>query len=182
MSKLPAIFLDRDGIMNRAVVRDGKPFPPASMEEFEILPGAFISLPRLATSGYILIGITNQPDVARGTQTRQRVESFNALLQSNLPIHEIFVCYHDNLDHCECRKPKPGLILQATQKYNLDLSQSWMVGDRWKDIAAGHALGLKTIFVNYHYVETYEGLPADFIVEDTSVLADIILKGQYENA
>jgi D-glycero-D-manno-heptose 1,7-bisphosphate phosphatase len=182
VSILPAIFLDRDGIMNRAVVRDGRPFPPASMEEFEILPGALISLPKLASSGYVLIGITNQPDVARGTQTRQRVESFNALLQSNLPVHEIFVCYHDNLDHCECRKPRPGLILQAAQKYNLDLSQSWMVGDRWKDIAAGQALGLKTIFVNYHYVEPFEGPPADFIVEDTSALADIILKGQYENS
>jgi D-glycero-D-manno-heptose 1,7-bisphosphate phosphatase len=182
VSQLPAIFLDRDGIMNRAVVRDGKPFPPASMEEFEILPGAFISLPQLARSGYVLIGITNQPDVARGTQTRQRVEALNALLQSDLPIREIFVCYHDNLDHCKCRKPKPGLILQAAQKYDLDLSQSWMVGDRWKDIAAGQALGLKTIFVDYHYVEPYEGLPADFIVEDTSFLADIILKGNYENA
>jgi D-glycero-D-manno-heptose 1,7-bisphosphate phosphatase len=182
VSGLPAIFLDRDGIMNRAVVRHGKPFPPARLEEFEILPGAFVSLPQLANSGYVLIGITNQPDVARGTQTRQRVESFNALVLSNLPVREIFVCYHDNMDHCDCRKPKPGLILQAAKKYSLDLSRSWMVGDRWKDIAAGQAVGLKTIFVDYHYAEVYEGPRADFTVQDTSILTDVILKGQYENA
>ena len=182
MTRLQAIFLDRDGVINRAIVREGKPFPPDKLEDLEILPGTFISLPPLANSGYVLIGITNQPDVARGTQSRQVVESLNAFLLSKLPIHEIFVCYHDNIDHCECRKPKPGLILQAAKKYDLDLSQSWMVGDRWKDIAAGQAVGLKTIFVDYHYTEAYQGFPANFIVEDTSLLADIILKGQYENA
>jgi D-glycero-D-manno-heptose 1,7-bisphosphate phosphatase len=174
---LQAVFLDRDGVINRAVVREGKPYPPASLEELEILPGALTSLLQLAHSGYVLIGITNQPDVARGIQSRQIVESFNAFILSKLPVHEIFVCYHDNTDNCDCRKPKPGLILQAAKKYSLDLSHSWMIGDRWKDIAAGQAAGLKTIFVDYHYAEAYKGLPADFTVEDTSFLADIILKG-----
>jgi len=175
---LSAVFLDRDGIINRAMVRDGKPYPPARLDELEILPGSVTSLSRLADFGYVLIGVTNQPDVARGTQSREMVESFNALIQSRLPVREIFVCYHDNVDHCNCRKPKPGLILQATDKYGLDLSSSWMVGDRWKDIAAGQAVGLKTIFVDYHYAEAYEGTPADFMVDDTVYLADIILKGQ----
>ena len=178
MSRFPAVFLDRDGIINRALVRDGKPYPPAQLNYFEILPGSVTSLLRLAEFGYVLIGVTNQPDVARGTQSREVVESFNALIQSTLPVRDIFVCYHDNADHCDCRKPKPGLILQATDKYDLDLSNSWMVGDRWKDIAAGQVLGLKTIFVDYHYTETYEGTPADFTVDDTRYLADIILKGK----
>jgi D-glycero-D-manno-heptose 1,7-bisphosphate phosphatase len=177
---LPAVFLDRDGIINRAMIRDGRPYPPSHLDELEILPGSITSLLKLADSDYILIGITNQPDVARGTQTREMVEAFNTLIQSRLPIHEIFVCYHDNIDNCECRKPKPGLILKAADKYKLDLSKSWLVGDRWKDIAAGQAVGLKTIFVNYHYAEDYAGVPADFIVEDTMSLADIILKGQNE--
>ena len=99
------------------------------------------------------------------------------MILSRLPLREIFVCYHDNYDHCDCRKPKPGLILRASDKYGLDLSQSWMIGDRWKDIAAGRAAGLKTIFVDYHYAETYKGASADFMVKDTSFLADIILKG-----
>lgn len=172
-----AVFLDRDGIINQAIVREGKPYPPAMLEEVEILAGATASLQRLASWGYVLIGITNQPDVARGTQSRERVESINQLILSRLPIREIFVCYHDDQDNCDCRKPKPGLILQAAKKYTLNLNASWMVGDRWKDIAAGQAAGLRTIFVDYHYAETYQGSSADFMVEDIVLLADIILKG-----
>ena len=182
MSGIPAVFLDRDGILNRAIVRDGRPYPPTRLEDIEILPGTAVSLPQLAKFGYILIGVTNQPDVARGTQTREMVESFNALIQTELPIHEIFVCYHDDADNCNCRKPKPGLILQAAEKYSIDLSRSWIVGDRWKDIAAGQVVKLKTIFVDYHYAEPYQGTRADFTVADTKFLADLILKGQYENA
>jgi D-glycero-D-manno-heptose 1,7-bisphosphate phosphatase len=178
MQALSAVFLDRDGILNRAIVRNGKPYPPSRLEDLEILPGSFTSLSRLADFGYVLIGVTNQPDVARGTQSRALVESLNAVVQAQLLISEIFVCYHDDADNCNCRKPKPGLILQAAEKYSLDLSRSWMVGDRWKDIAAGQVVGLKTIFVDYHYAETYKGNTADFIIEDTMYLADIILKGQ----
>jgi D-glycero-D-manno-heptose 1,7-bisphosphate phosphatase len=178
ISGSPAVFLDRDGIINRAIIREGKPYPPSKLDEFEILPGSINSLSRLANFGYVLIGVTNQPDVARGIQSRETVEVFNTLIQSKLPITEFFVCYHDNLDNCECRKPKPGLILKATEKYGLDLSKSWMVGDRWKDITAGQTAGLKTIFVNYNYAETYKGSFADYTVNDTDAIADIILKGQ----
>ena len=178
MTGMPAIFLDRDGIINRAVVREGKPYPPACMADVEILPGSLVSLPQLAAVGYILIGVTNQPDVARGLQSCEMVNSMNALIQSRLSLQEIFVCYHDDMDNCDCRKPKPGLILQAAKKYGIDLSQSWMVGDRWKDIAAGRAVGLKTIFVNYQYAEIYKGVPADFTVKDTLFLTDIILRGR----
>jgi histidinol-phosphate phosphatase family domain/HAD-superfamily hydrolase, subfamily IIIA len=177
MRRLPGIFLDRDGILNRAIVRDGRPYPPSQLNELEILSGAKASLCRLADVGYILIGVTNQPDVARGTQSRELVEALNAAVQTRLPVREIFVCYHDTVDHCNCRKPKPGLIIKAAEKYEVDLSRSWMVGDRWKDVAAGQAAGLKTIFVDYHYTEAYEGKQADFIIGDTAYLADIILKG-----
>jgi D-glycero-D-manno-heptose 1,7-bisphosphate phosphatase len=182
MAGRTAVFLDRDGIINRAIVRDGKPYPPDRLEDLEILAGAVTSITRLAASGYILIGVTNQPDVARGTQSRENVELFNTTIQSRLPVSEIFVCYHDNADGCDCRKPKPGLIMQAAEKYEIDLSKSWMVGDRWKDIAAGKTTGLKTIFVDYHYAETFQGSPADFTIEDMGVLADVILKGNSENA
>lgn len=178
MRRLPAVFLDRDGIINRAIVCDGKPYPPSGLDDLEVLPGSINSLSRLANFGYVLIGVTNQPDVARGTQSREIVESFNSMIRTKLPVREIFVCYHDDADNCNCRKPRPGLILQAIEKYGLDISRSWMVGDRWRDIAAGQAVGLKTIFVDYHYTETYKGNFADFVVEDTVYLADIILKGQ----
>jgi D-glycero-D-manno-heptose 1,7-bisphosphate phosphatase len=172
-----AVFLDRDGVMNRAVVRNGHPYPPASAQDVELVPGSIPAFKKLTEAGYILIGITNQPEVARGTQSRAGVEAINAWLQSRIPIYDMFVCYHDNADDCPCRKPKPGLIFQAAEKYALDLSRSWMVGDRWKDIAAGRAAGLKTVFVDYHYSEIYEGTPATYSVESLESLADLILKG-----
>jgi D-glycero-D-manno-heptose 1,7-bisphosphate phosphatase len=173
----PAVFFDRDGIINQAVVRDGRPFPPASVEDIHLIPGTIHSMEKLAKAGYALFGITNQPDVARGTQTREMVESINAFIQDHSPVKEIFVCYHDNQDQCDCRKPKPGLILQAAKKYALDLPRSWMVGDRWQDIAAGQAAGLKTIFVDYKYSEPYQGSPATYNIEDTSSVAAIIFEG-----
>ena len=100
-----------------------------------------------------MIGITNQPDVARGTQTREIVEQINAFLLDRLPIEEIFVCYHDNHDQCDCRKPKPGLIIAAAQKYKIDLNNSFMIGDRWTDVEAGRRAGCKTFFIDYEYNE-----------------------------
>ena len=182
MTGLPAVFLDRDGVLNCAVVRNGKPYPPSRLEDVEIIPGTLTALIKLKASGFMLIGITNQPDVARSAQSRAMVEAINAFVQSQLPLHEIFTCFHDDADACDCRKPKPGLIIQAAEKYGINLSQSWMVGDRWKDIAAGYSAGLKTIFVDYHYNEIYKGTPANYIINDTKDLTDIILKGSNENS
>ena len=170
------MFLDRDGVLNRANIVDGKPYPPAGLEDVKVLPGAVTTCHRLASSAYLLLGVTNQPDVARGTQSRQVVESINALLLSQLPIREILVCYHDDPDDCDCRKPRPGLILRAADKYGLDLSGSWLVGDRWKDIAAGQAAGLRTVLVDYHYQEEFAADPPDFSVPDVALVADIILE------
>lgn len=175
MPSVPAVFLDRDGIINHSVVRDGAPYPPTSLDELEIISGAMISLKKLADAGYVLIGVTNQPDVSRGTQSREAVEEINAYIKAKLPVTAIFTCYHDDKDNCSCRKPKPGLILDAAREYNVDLAKSWMVGDRWKDISAGQGAGLRTVFVDYHYDEIYNGLPAEFVIEDMSTLADIIL-------
>lgn len=172
---VPAVFLDRDGVINRSMVRDGKPYPPVSLEELEIIPGAIDSLKKLADAGYLLIGVTNQPDVARGSQSREVVEAINFHIKMEMPVTAIFTCYHDNKDDCSCRKPKPGLILQGAREYDVDLAKSWMVGDRWKDISAGQAAGLRTVFVDYHYIENYSGPPAEFIIEDIATLADIIL-------
>src|SRR6185436_14383127 len=106
-----AVFLDRDGVINRAIVRAGRPHPPASPAEFEILPGVPAALQRLKSAGFWLVLVTNQPDVARGTQTRAGVEALHASLRARLPLDDIRVCYHDDPDGCECRKPAPGLLL-----------------------------------------------------------------------
>ncbi|MDO8794528.1 MAG: HAD family hydrolase [Vicinamibacterales bacterium] len=148
-----AVFLDRDGVISRAVVRDGKPYPPARVEELEVLPGVATALQRLKTAGYLLIVVTNQPDVARGTQSRAVVEAIHARLASMLPIDDFRACYHDDGDACACRKPKPGLILDSARAHGVDLHASVMVGDRWRDVEAGEQAGCATVFLDHGYAE-----------------------------
>jgi len=148
-----AVFLDRDGVINRAVVREGRPYPPADLSELEILPGVVEALTRLKTVGFVLIVVSNQPDVARGTMPRAVVEAINTALRQALPIDEFIMCYHDSGDDCSCRKPKPGMLLAAASKWGLDLTTSFMVGDRWRDVEAGQRAGCKTVFVDYAYNE-----------------------------
>jgi D-glycero-D-manno-heptose 1,7-bisphosphate phosphatase len=152
-SRPGAIFFDRDGVLNNAIVKNGKPYPPASLAELTIPDDAIASLTALKVLGFKLIGVTNQPDVARGTTTLETVEEINAELMGLLPLDDIRVCYHDDADQCDCRKPLPGLLTTAAQDYDIKLEQSFMVGDRWKDIDAGLAAGCKTIWLNKSYDE-----------------------------
>ena len=144
---IPAVFLDRDGVLNRAIVRNGRLSPPASLTELEIPPDALGALEALRTAGFLLVVVTNQPDVARGTQTRDVVEAINASLRAALPLDEILVCYHDDPQGCRCRKPRPGLLLDAATEHGIDLRASFMVGDRWKDVEAGRRAGCRTLLV-----------------------------------
>ena len=169
-----AVFLDRDGVINRATVRDGKPYPPTSLTTLEILPGVHEALEKLHAAEYLLVVITNQPDVARGTAKREDVEEINAFLKSQLPIDQFKTCYHDSEDKCNCRKPLPGALLEAAQEFNIDLSKSFMVGDRWRDIESGASAGCKTFFINYSYDEQRPDSP-DFIVASLSEVEKIIL-------
>ena len=148
-----AIFLDRDGVINRAYLRSNRPHPPGDLSELEILPGVPKALQELREKGFRLIVITNQPDVARGTQKREVVEAIHFTLLEELPLDEIRVCYHDDADGCLCRKPSAGLLIEAASKYSLDLTQCVMVGDRWKDMEAGERAGCKTVFIDYNYDE-----------------------------
>ena len=152
--KRRAVFLDRDGVINRAVVRGGVPRPPSTPSELEILPGVPSALSRLKSAGFRLIVVTNQPDVARGVLSRKSVEEVHGILSARLPLDEIRVCWHDDADRCPCRKPKPGMLLDAAREARLDLSSSYMVGDRWRDIGAGKAAGCVTVFIDYGYAET----------------------------
>ena len=170
-----AIFLDRDGVLNRAYVRDGKPFPPPGQKELEILPDVASSLRDLKSHGFALYVITNQPDVARGTLTVDTVEAMHSQLRSSLPIDDIFVCYHDDKDDCACRKPKPGLLFEAQRKHNIDLSRSFVIGDRWRDIDAGHNAGCKTILIDYGYRERKPAQPPDATVRSLREAADWIM-------
>jgi D-glycero-D-manno-heptose 1,7-bisphosphate phosphatase len=148
-----AVFLDRDGVLNRALLRAGRPHPPSSVAELEITPGAREALADLRAAGYLLIVVTNQPDVARGKQSRETVELINARLMEQLPLDEIRVCYHDDGDGCACRKPLPGMLREAAAERGISLERSFMVGDRWRDIEAGERAGTRTIFIDHHYEE-----------------------------
>ncbi len=148
-----AVFLDRDGVINRAVVRDGKPYPPANLAALEMLPGVGVAMQSLHDASWLLIVVTNQPDVARGATSRDDVEAINQHLQQCLPIDEFLTCYHDSHDRCACRKPLPGALLAAARTFDIDLTASYMVGDRWRDTEAGERAGCKTIFIDYGYAE-----------------------------
>jgi D-glycero-D-manno-heptose 1,7-bisphosphate phosphatase len=171
-----AVFLDRDGVINRAVLRDGKPHPPQSIDEMEVLEGVPDALSKLREAGFRLIVVTNQPDVARGSQTQQAVEAMHAKLVSDLPIDEVLACYHDG-DACECRKPKPGALLDAARRHGLDLEHSFMVGDRWRDIEAGQRAGVQCLFVDNGYREQQPATP--FVrIESLAAAAEWILGNQ----
>jgi len=152
-----AVFLDRDGVINRAVLRGGLPYPPQSVQDLEILPGVTDALADLKAAGFRLVVVTNQPDVARGVQTREGVEAIHAFLLRALPLDGVKVCYHDDAECCACRKPAPGMILEAAREQDVDLARSYMVGDRWKDIEAGERAGTTTILIDNEYPEKRPG-------------------------
>ncbi len=155
-SEVKAVFLDRDGVLNKPVIVNGKPYPPKSLNELEILEGVKEGLEQLSELNLLLIVVTNQPDVARGLTTAKVVDEINNNLKQKLLIDDIFCCMHDNSDNCECRKPKPGLIFDAAKKWDIDLTSSFMIGDRWKDVEAGRRAGLKTILIEHQYKEKYD--------------------------
>ena len=171
-----AIFLDRDGVINRSVVLNGKPYPPANLEAMEILPGVPSALNALSAAGFLLIVITNQPDVARGKTPKATVEEINQYLASALPIDEFRTCFHDDTAACDCRKPMPGALLAAAKDHGIALEKSFMIGDRWRDIEAGERAGCRTIFIDYGYDEKQPS-SMDFSVQTLEEAANIILGG-----
>jgi D-glycero-D-manno-heptose 1,7-bisphosphate phosphatase len=169
-----AVFLDRDGVLNQAIVKNGKPYPPASLAEVVIPSDARDALMLLKNAGFLLIGATNQPDVARGTTPRALVDNINQLLMTQLPLDEIRVCFHDDNDNCACRKPLPGLLLDAAAVYQIDLQNSFMIGDRWKDIDAGQRAGCQSIWLNHQYTEKSPETP-DYTVSSLTEAAHWII-------
>jgi D-glycero-D-manno-heptose 1,7-bisphosphate phosphatase len=171
----PAVFLDRDGVISRPVIRGRKPYPPGSLAALTILPGVPAALRALKAGGYRLVVVTNQPDIARGTIPRTTVDGMNDWLKSTLPLDAVLTCAHDDADQCQCRKPLPGLITQAARELGLDCTASYMIGDRWRDIESGRRAGCKTFFIDYGYDEQAPQL-YDFRVTSLAEAARTILK------
>lgn len=151
-----AVFLDADGVLNKAIIKNKKPVAPTTLAELEIPDEVKPSLAKLKTAGYLLICVTNKPDIARGLMTQADVDSIYQKMREVLPLDDVFICYIENSD---CYKPKPGLLLTAAKKYAIDLSQSYMIGDRWSDILAGQNAGCKTVWIDRGYDEEKKPAP-----------------------
>lgn len=165
-----AVFLDRDGVLNHVMVRGGKPFPPAAVDDVRLVAGAGEACRRLRGLGYLLIMVTNQPDIARGAARRETVDAINARVGGTLGLDGIYMCAHDDADGCDCRKPKPGLLLRAARTFDIDLGASIMVGDRWKDVDAGRNAGCRTVFIDLGHDEPRPA-DADFVCGDLAQAA-----------
>lgn len=162
-----AVFLDRDGVLNRPLVRDGRPYPPLSVADFELYDDVAEGCARLKAAGFLLIVVTNQPDVGRGTQMRAQVDEMHEKLLSALPmLDRIEVCFHAGREHgepCACRKPQPGMLLAAAAALPIDLPSSYLIGDRWRDIDCARAAGCRAIFIDRGYRERLRETPDETV-------------------
>lgn len=162
-----AVFLDRDGVLNANIVRDGRPYAPRKMEDFCLLPGVEEAVRRIKKAGFLAIVATNQPDVRSGLTPRATVEAMHHELRRHLSLDDIKVCFHVDADNCACRKPKPGMLLEAAAHYGIDLSRSYMVGDRWRDVLAGQAAGCFTLLIDH-------GLPPERPSQPDKVVSSLV--------
>ena len=154
-----AAFLDRDGVINETLRNGNTPLPPRTIEEVLILEGVVEAIELLKTHDYLPIVISNQPDVARGTIIKSQVESINEKIRRETGVHHFYICYHDDGDDCPCRKPKTGLLLNAIEELNIEVSKSFLVGDRWRDIEAGQKAGVESYFIDSSYNEKQPNQP-----------------------
>lgn len=158
-----AVFLDRDGVLNELVVRDGIGASPRRVDDFRVCEGAAEAVHRFRELGMRILVTSNQPDVARGLLAVRDLARMTEILQSALPIDEVVICPHDDADQCNCRKPKPGMLLALADRWNVNLSESFLIGDSWKDVEAGRLAGCRTILVSETRTER---AAADHIVPD----------------
>lgn len=169
-----AIFLDRDGVLNRSLMRNGKPYAPTSLGDLVLMPGVEQALLRLRRAGFVNIVITNQPDVSTGRLQLQTLDAMHSSLSSVLALDAIRFCPHTDAAGCSCRKPAPGLLIEAAREFDVNLSTSYMIGDRWRDVEAGQRAGCECFFLDYEYAEK-RPTPPFISVASLADAADIIL-------
>lgn len=170
-----AVFLDRDGVINKVVMRSGKPCSPRSMDEFKLEDGVEEAIVRLKEHFFIIIVVTNQPDIARKKIT---LDSLNVMLDriySELQIDAVWICPHDDIDGCNCRKPKAGMLIEAAEKWGIDLGCSFIIGDSWKDMEAGKTAGCATILLDRWY---NQGVMCDYQTRNLEEAVKIIVPGK----
>jgi D-glycero-D-manno-heptose 1,7-bisphosphate phosphatase len=171
----PAVFLDRDGVIAVPEFRDRRSFAPRKLADFKLYAEAAASLHRLKRAGFLLAVVTNQPDVGDGLTARSEVEAMHDVMRQALPVDVIKVCFHGHADRCQCRKPSPGMLLEAASELGIDLAKSYMVGDRASDVEAGRKMGCATVFIDLDYAEPAPTAP-DYVVHSVAEAADVIIE------
>ena len=172
---MAAVFLDRDGVIVVPQFRDRRSFAPRRLEDFRFYPEAAASVQRLKRAGFLLVVVTNQPDVGNGLTPRSEVDAMHEIMMRELSLDAVKACFHGQADHCDCRKPKPGMILAAALELGIDLKKSFMVGDRNSDVEAGRAAGCTTVFIDLGYAEPPPDAP-DHVVHSIAEAADLIIE------
>jgi D-glycero-D-manno-heptose 1,7-bisphosphate phosphatase len=145
------VFFDRDGVLTEVVMRGTKAGSARTLDELAPMPGARAAVAAVHAAGGMAIVVSNQPDVGRGLLAVDCLEEMNGRLVADAGVDAVLVCPHDGAEGCRCRKPLPGLLLEAADRFGIDLGASWMIGDRWVDIAAGEAAGLGTVLLPQPY-------------------------------
>ncbi len=166
-----AVFFDRDGTLVRLVQRDGRILSPRSLEDFMVLPGARDVVRRLRARGFSTFVVTNQPDVARGLLSDATLGSMHGRLRSEVELDDVAVCPHDDADHCLCRKPQPGMLIELAERWHVDLGASYMVGDSWRDVEAGRRAGCRTVLLG---AGEPGGVTADCVASDLEAVATLV--------
>ena len=168
-----AVFLDRDGVINKVILCNGKPHSPRKLNEFVFNDGIKEAIFRLKQVGYKIFVLSNQPDIARGNMTQGVLDLMTQKIRWELPVDDVYICPHDDDHNCSCRKPKPGMLLDAAVKWKIDLPSSFVVGDTWKDMEAGSAAGCKSILLDAPY---NQDVHSHSRVKSLQEAADIIIK------
>lgn len=168
-----AVFLDRDGVVNKVLIVDGKVYSPRALEYFHWEIGIQDAIRKLKDMRFMVIVVTNQPDIARGNMSQYSLDAMTNKIYSTLSVDAVLVCPHDDRDECTCRKPKAGMILEAIKKWDIDCQSSFVIGDSWKDMVAGQAAGCTTILLDRFYNQETE---CDHKVGSLEEAANLIIK------
>ena len=171
-----AVFLDRDGVLIKTNVVNNRPYAITSHKDLCFIDGVKEGLDKLKIFNFLLIVVTNQPDVVTKKTSIGEMNKIHNIIRSNLPIDDIFVCLEIDSINSTHYKPKPGMLIDASKKFGINLKNSFIIGDRWRDIGAGNNAGCKTILIDYSYEEEFYLEPlykVDNFLEAVNVICNL---------
>ena len=168
-----AVFIERDGILNEVRVGPKHPITPLTLEEFKVNTAAVAPLQALKAAGFVLIVTTNQPGLSRGYQARRELDRMHDVLRRTFAVDDLLVCPHDETDHCPCRKPRPGLLIEAAFKWHLNLDHSFVISDKWQDSEAARTAGCTSLLLKSPWVGQVHH---DFVLPDITAIVEKILR------